>query len=187
MKYFDLIENLMKFYVDGEFASEGVQAKNEFYDLAGIFDEQSSQFDMKMAQFTDWYLFTRKLNKYNITPIDHFVEKRPMRVGEDDILYYRNMANHRQSLFEFMKIKGNDLYVRDMFSDYKLVIKDSPVTYGFTKEELFQARLVPHEDSFIFALAFCFHPSEASRIAGSGTSARAIATRCCSPPESSEG
>lgn len=163
MRYFELIDNLMNFYVEGEFSSEGVQAKAEFYDLAGIFDEQSNNFDMKMAQFTDWYIFTRKLNKFALTPIEHLMQKRPLRVSDSDLVYYRNLSNHRQSLFEFIKIKGSDLYVKDLFSDYKVVIKNSPVTYGFVKEEYFQARLIPHEDSFIFTASFCFHPPDATK------------------------
>ncbi len=163
MKYFQLIDSLMQFYTSGEFAPEAVQAKNEFFELAGIFDEQSNQFDMKMAQFTDWYLFSRKMNSFDGPAIKHFVEKRPARVTEEDASYYRNMANNRYSLFEFKKLKGNDLYVRDLFSHYKLVIKDSPVTFGFTPEEYFQARLIPHEDSFVFSTAFCFHPPESNK------------------------
>lgn len=163
MKYFQIIDDLMLVYTEGEFASEAVQAKNEFYDLAGIFDEQSSNFDMKMSQFTDWFIFTRKLNKYQVPPIQHFVEHRPVPISEEDEFYYRNLANNRQSLFEFLKTSKNDLYVRDLFSNYKLVIKDSPVTVGFDKNEYFQARLIPHEDSFIFSAAFCFHPPESTK------------------------
>jgi hypothetical protein len=163
MKYAQLIDGLMQFYTSGDFASEAVQAKNEFFELAGIFDEQSNNFEMKMAQFTDWFLFSRKLNASGLPPIHHFVEKRPTRVQEEDEVYYRNLANHRASLFEFLKIKGQDLHVRDMFSNYKLIIKDSPVTHGFTSDEYFQARLIPHEDSFLFSPSFCFHPPDSNK------------------------
>lgn len=163
LKYAQLIDSLMQFYADGIFGGEAVQAKNEFYDIAGIFDEQSSHFDLKMDQFTDWYLFSRKLSKFNMTPIQYFVEKRPIKINEDEEVYYKNMSNNRYSMFEFLKIKGKDLTVRDLFSNYKLVIKNSSVTQGFVKDELFQARLIPHEDSFIFSSSFCFHPPESNK------------------------
>jgi hypothetical protein len=121
MKYFQLIDNLMQLYTSGEYASEAVQAKNEFFELAGIFDEQSGQFDMKMAQFTDWYIFSRKMNQFAVPPIQHFVEKRPARIAEDDVVWYRNLANNRYSLFEFLKLKGNDLVVRDLFSKHDII------------------------------------------------------------------
>lgn len=163
MKYIQLLDDLMRFYTEGDFGSEAVQAKNEFYDLAGIFDQQSHGFEMKMAQFSDWFIFSRKLNQFKVPPIQHFVEKKPVKVPEADEIYYRNMANNRLSLFEYLKIKGRDLYVKDLFSGYKLIIKDSPVTVGFVQEEYFQARLIPHQDSFLFSTAFCFHPPESTK------------------------
>jgi len=163
MKYVQLIEDLMQFYASGEFSSEAVQGKNEFYEFAGIFDEQSQNFDLKMAQFTDWYIFSRPLSNFKKTPIQHLVEKRPFRIAEEDEVYYRNMSHTRYSLFEFLKFKGRDLYVCDLFSQYKHTIKDSPVTFGFVHEELFHGRLIPHEDSFVFTPAFCFHPPEATK------------------------
>lgn len=163
MKYFQLIDELMQFYTQDDFAAEAVVAKNEFYELAGIFDELSPNFDLKMAQFSDWYIFMRKLKQFSCTPIKHFIEKRPYRIVEEDEVYFRNLANNRHSLFEFLKIKDGDLYVRDLFSKYKLVIKNSLVTHGFDSSEYFQARLIPHEDTFIFSMAYCFHPPESVR------------------------
>jgi len=163
MRYQQLTEILMQHYTSGPHAAEAVQAKNEFFDLAGMFDEHSQNFDMKMAQFTDWYLFSRKMNQFAGAPIQHFVETRPMPASDSDTVCFRNLADNRHSLFEFLKLKGNDLHVRDLFSGYKLVIKESPVTFGFMSEEYFQARLIPNEESFMFSTAFCFHPPESNK------------------------
>jgi hypothetical protein len=162
MKYYQLIDDLMQYYAAGDFGAEAVQAKNEFFDLAGIFDGQSNFFEQRMAQFTDWYLFSRVMPQYGLTPIEHFMQVRPEKVSSEDMPYYKNLSDHRLSLFEFLKIKGSDLHVRDLFSNYKLVIKNSVVTVGFTPEEYFQGRLFPHEDSFVFSSAFCFHPQEST-------------------------
>lgn len=161
MKYYQLIDGLMQFYAQGEYAKEAIQAKTEFFELAGIFDGQSNIFEMRMAQFSDWYIFSRVMPKFGLTPLEHFMQVRPLKVSEEDMPFYVNLSNHRLSLFEFLKLKGSDLHVRDLFSNYKLIIKDSPVTVGFTSDEIFQGRLIPHEDSFLFSPAFCFHPIEA--------------------------
>lgn len=162
-RYYEIIEELMQFYAAGSFADEAVMAKLEFFDLAGIFDEQSPSFDMRMAQFTDWFLFSRPLKSSGLVPIAHHLVNRPARVNDADLPFLKNLSLNRLSLFEFIKIKNQDVYVRDLLSKYKLVIKNSPVTYGFTPEEYFQARLIPHQDSFLFSIAFCFHPPEATR------------------------
>jgi hypothetical protein len=163
LKYYELIDDLMGFYTSGDFGAEAVQAKTEFFNLAGMFDEHSPNFEQKMAQFTDWFLFLRKLERFGKPPAVHWYQNRPKPFPKEDDVYFRNLADNRSSLFEFIKISGNDLHVKDFFSEYRQVIRNSPITHGFTREEPFQARLIPHEDSFIFSLAFCFHPPESTK------------------------
>lgn len=161
--YEELSDHLMQFYTDGEFKKEAIKAKNEFYDMAGIFDESSSGFEMRLAQFMDWYLFTRPHSEIGLTPIQIQVERGLMKTPEENTIFYQNLAASRHSLFEFLKITNEDLKIKDLFSGYTLVVKNSPVVHGFDKEELFEGRLIPHKDSFVFSSGFCFHPKEASK------------------------
>ena len=66
-------------------------------------------------------------------------------------------------MFELMKIKGSDLYVRDLFDKEKYVIENFELSGGFTKGDIFQARLLKIEDRYVFNNAFVFHPQEAKR------------------------
>ncbi len=158
--YTDLTEKLMQFYTSGSYHEEAVKAKIQFNEYAGVFDEAASNFEQKLAQFVDWYLFTRPLRQFGLSPIALQAEREVMPMSEEEKPYIQNLANNRHSLFEFLKISRDDLHVRDLFSDYKLVIKKSPVVHGFDENEPFEGRLIPHGDSFIFASAFCFHPKE---------------------------
>lgn len=161
--YSEITEKLMQFFSSGEFQDEAVRAKLQFNEYAGVFDEAAPDFEMKLSQFVDWYLFTRNLKQYGMSPIALQVERWLMPVSEEEKPYYINLAGNRHSLFEFLKITKDDLHVRDLFSDYKLVIRKSPVVHGFNRDEPFEARLVPHGDSFVFASAFCFHPKESTK------------------------
>lgn len=161
--YNELTEKLMQFYSSGEFQDEAIKAKILFNEYAGVFDEAAPDFEMKLSQFVDWFLFTRRLNKFGMCPVAVQVERGLMPVTDEEAVYLKNLANNRHSLFEFLKITRDDLYVRDLFSDYKLVIKKSPVVHGFNRDEPFESRLIPHGDSFVFASAFCFHPKEATK------------------------
>lgn len=163
MIYNELTEKMMQFFSSGEFQDEAIKAKLQFNDYAGVFDEAAPDFEMKLSQFVDWFLFTRRLSKYGMCPIALQVERRMMPVSDEEHPYYTNLANNRHSLFEFLKITKDDLHVRDLFSDYKLVIKKSPVVHGFNRDEPFESRLIPHGDSFLFASAFCFHPKESTK------------------------
>jgi hypothetical protein len=163
MIYEEIVEDLMKHFTSNEHQSEAVKARVEFHKVAGIFDEESEDFEMKLAQFTDWFLFTRNMISYDKTPIARVIDGEEYPIPSEKKTHYENFSNNRHSLFEFLKLKGDDVYIKDLFSGYKLVIRGSKVTFGFEKDQIFEARLLPHEDSFVFAKAFCFHPHEATK------------------------
>jgi hypothetical protein len=118
---------------------------------------------MKFNQFADWYLFVRSLNAYSRPPVKVQHEEKLAPFPAEWERYVLNLSCSRHSLFEFLKLSREDLHVRDLFSDYKLIIRDSPVVHGFAKDCPFEARLIPHDDSFVFSTAFCFHPQEAKK------------------------
>ncbi|NCN42400.1 hypothetical protein GW916_14270 [bacterium] len=163
MIYEDLIDRVMQHFTGLEYTEEVGQAKIQFSEWAGAFDETSPQFDQRMAQFSDWYVFTRVLKNKNMTPIEAALNDPTFKISEEERPSLQNLKNNRHSLFEFIRLKKNDVYVKDLFNGLKYVIKDSHITAGFDGKEYFEARLIPHEDGFIFSSSFCFHPEEVSR------------------------
>lgn len=163
MNYQELIEKLMTHYTSVEFKTEVDQARKEFFDWAGVFDENSEDFEIKTSQFMDWYTLGRKMTKTGLTPVEMALEGRGIKPTEEEVVMLNHFKNHRHSLFEFLKIKGKDLYVKDVFSGNKYVLKDSVLTEGFNKGELFEARLLPADNNFQFSGAFCMHPPEVSK------------------------
>ena len=164
MNYDVLVEKLMNYFAGENHVDEVAEAKREFFDRAGILDEMSSDFEMKMAQFVDWYLFSRPLSKNKQTPLEAAMTMSKGPLNGEDRAALENMTKSIHSLFEFLKLKGDDVYVRDVFTAQKHVIKSSPITVGFNKSELFEARLFPVQDSFQFSKAFCFHPPQVTKI-----------------------
>lgn len=164
MKIYDtILEKLMHHYSSEEFIDEVQAAKLNFFEFAGLMDETSPDFEFKMIQFVEWYLFSRPLLSMGTAPILHVLENKNYDISTEEQKYYDNLSQHRHSLFQLQKISKNDLYIKDLFSDYKLIIRDSDTVMGFNKEELFEARLIPHEDSFVFTRAYCFHPPQATK------------------------
>lgn len=162
MNYEPFIERLMQHYTGPSYLTEVKASKEDFFEKAGSFDEASTDFELKMAQFTDWYLFTRKTSNGRVF-IETVLDDTSYKISEEERTIYLNLRNSRHSLFEFLKLKGEDVYVRDLFTGFKYVIRQSRVTQGFNKEEFFEARLIPHDGSFVFANAFCFHPGPVSK------------------------
>lgn len=163
MIYENLIDRVMQHYAGPGYESEVGQAKLQFSEWAGAFDETLPNFDLRMAQFSDWYIFTWVLSKVNLTPVEYALEDQSFKIEESERPALQNIRNSRHSLFEFLKLKKNDVYVKDLFSGLKYVIKDSHITAGFDPKEYFEARLIPFESGFVFSNSFCFHPPEVNR------------------------
>lgn len=159
MNYDSYVEKLMQYYTGPKFMPEVKAAKDAFFEKAGTFEEGSSEFEMKLAQFTDWYLFTRKMSDSGRVCIELVLDDPDFPIREEDRAAYLNLRNSRHSLFEFLKVKNGDVYIRDLFTAFKYVIRQSHITHGFNTDEYFEARLIPHDGGFVFSNSFCFHPS----------------------------
>ncbi|HVK61413.1 MAG TPA: hypothetical protein VM432_07680, partial [Bdellovibrionales bacterium] len=128
-----------------------------------IMDEENPAFEMRMTQFLEWYLFTRKLDDIGLTPAQYALQIDDFAMTAEERPRFENLALIRHSLFEFLKIRGDDIHIRDLFLDRKIVIHNSPISIGFNRGEFFDGRLVPDNEDFHFSRAFCFHPVEAGK------------------------
>jgi hypothetical protein len=161
MMYDQCMELLLGHFASGAYSGEVTEAKREFFEQAGIVDEDSAHFEVRMAQFLDWYIFSRELSREHLTPIQYVLDKPPFEVTEETRPYFEDMSNIKHSLYEFVKIKGTDITVRDLFEGKKITLKDSAVSAGFSPDEIFEARIIPSAQNNTFAKGFCFHPPEA--------------------------
>ncbi|MCB0348890.1 MAG: hypothetical protein KDD37_08635 [Bdellovibrionales bacterium] len=157
------IDRLVQFFTSSNYHSEILSAKKEFFEQAGIIDEESHYFESRMAQFLDWYIFTRPMNQYHLPPVQLILNKDVMPMRDEEKQIYTSIATTIHSLFEFLKVRGSDVYVYDIFSKKKYVLKNSDLRVGFNPEEIFDARLVPFEGNYVFSKGFCFHPAEAKK------------------------
>jgi len=163
-RYFELIEKILSHFAGEQFKEEVRVAKSEFFDNAGILDEHSEQFELRMSQFFDWYFFTREMKGYSQSPLEAVFMARELRFTPEENALIEKLRQHRHSLFQFIKLKGQDITIKDLIQNKKIVVKQSPWTFGFDPEEIFEARLIPSaEDSWIFTKGFCFHPQDAKR------------------------
>lgn len=162
-EYEKVIEKILNHFVGESFKEELSAAKTEFFSNAGTLDENSEHFESRMAQFYDWYFFTRELVGYKQTPLEACHLVRELRFSDEELNSIETLKKHRHSLFEFIKIKNGDVYIKDLLANKKLVVKASPYVFGFDPDEVFEVRLIPIGDSFLFTRGFCFHPESAKK------------------------
>jgi hypothetical protein len=163
MMFEEFIERIITFYTSKDFREDVSEGKNLFQETAGNFDEAAADFESKMAQFTDWYVFSRKLKRQGEAPAEFCLSDPKFKIIENERPLYFCLRNSRHSLYEFVKVKGEDVYIRDLFTEFEYIIRNSRITIGFNRDELFEARLIPYESDFIFSSSFCLHSPAVKR------------------------
>lgn len=162
-EYNALMDKILQLFAGEQFQDEIRLAKRDFFDSSSVFDEGSSHFELRMAQFFDWYFFTRKLRGYECTPLDAALLPRELKYMPDEIDMINIMKRNKHSLFEYIKTKDGNLIITDLIADKKITVKESPFMTGFGDDEIFQVRMIPIGDTYIFTRGFCFHPPEAKK------------------------
>ncbi|MGE3975651.1 MAG: hypothetical protein AB7F59_14085 [Bdellovibrionales bacterium] len=156
-----LIEKLLNYFTGAAYREEVIQAKKDFFEDAGLVGDESAYYEMRMSQFLDWYLFTRELSKTHLPPVQYAIENNLIGFEESDHALFESFGKCQHSLFEFIKVRGGDVYIRDLFTGKKIELRDSHVTSGFNSDEIFETRVIPYNNTHMFAKGFCFHPAEA--------------------------
>lgn len=164
MVFEEILERLLNTYTKGIFADEILKAKVEFFERSiPSLEDDTSHFNLRMSQFLDWYLFSRKLTEIGLTPIEYGLQDLSFPRKEGDKELFKGLLNAEHSLFEFIKIKDKDVHIKDLFTQKKIIVKNSDLTAGFHPEEYFSARIIPYKDTYVFSKGFCFHPVEGAK------------------------
>ena len=73
--YEKIFENLVQLFTGPQYTQEVLDAKREFFERAGIVDEEAVNFETRMSQFLDWYMFSRELSDVHLPPVNFYLEK----------------------------------------------------------------------------------------------------------------
>ncbi len=156
------LNTLMDTYTTGEFYSEAYRAKQEFFDQAGTVHDDDTEYDQRMSIFMDWYLFDREIPSLKMTPITHFIRQNQNQLNETDKQVFDNLAHSIHSIFLF---KGNSLFgkkvvIQDLFTRKNFKVVEPQMKQAFSRGDVFEGRIFPHDGQFHFSQGFCFHPVE---------------------------
>jgi hypothetical protein len=160
MKLNYYLDQVLEAYSKGEYYEEVKRAKDEFFSRVGQVAEGSENFESQMKAFLDWYLFDRPLSKSEVCPVKMFIFDFINNLPENDRSIFQDLAKSTHSLFELLKVKGSDVYVKDLFNSENYIVEDSDVNAGFSKGDIFEGRLIQFKDKLVFGSSFVFHPKE---------------------------
>ncbi len=157
------MQKLIGHYTSNSFQDELTEAKKEFFDNAGSLDENKPHYNLRMHQFYEWYFLTRPLKSYMKTPLEVCALHRELRLTPEDELTIAILRDHRHSIFEFLKTKKDEIYLKDLFKNEKIVVNHTDLVFGFDEKEFFEARLISLNGTYFFLKSFCFHPESAQK------------------------
>ncbi len=157
---FDL---LIEEFSTGEFYRELFTAKQEYFLESGVVSEDDPDFENQMDIFMGWYLFDRPLTDHDLSPVKLYFRRNRENMDEVQLEKFTAMIDTIHSIFEVVKQKGDKLFLREYCTRKKLEVEDDRYNLGFSKGDVFEARLIPVGKGFCFASGFCFHPRESVR------------------------
>ncbi|MCJ8277748.1 MAG: hypothetical protein HRT44_11130 [Bdellovibrionales bacterium] len=163
MNYKEAIEKLSIYFTSEKYKDDVLTAKSEFFGDVGIDDKESDRYEQWMNIFFDWYLFSRPISGSSLAPasfaleIDEFQQLH----GEDKKLF-KSLAQSEHSLLQFIKVKGDFAYFKDLFRRRKCKVHNNEFTITLEKGNICDARLIPEDGDYSFTNSFCMHPVEAN-------------------------
>lgn len=160
-KYQNCIDVITNEYTAGDYFREVYEAKKNYFENLGVIAEDDPDFENQMDVFMGWYLFDRPLEKHDLPPVFLYYRKNQSRFTPEEDTVHKALTLSKHSIFELVKQKGNSLLLRDLSNGQKFEVQDLQFKAGFSKGDVFEARLVPEGKGYVFANGFCFHPKEA--------------------------
>ena len=167
MPYNKLLDKIIIHFTTPAYRQDIDLAKKEFFVYLLPSEENSHQFDIKMSQFLDWYIFDHSLTQTGLTPIQNVIEskkiQKTLQIDTDDLSILTDISHHYHSLFEFIKVSKDTITIRDLITHKKTQInKTSKISY-LKKNEYFEARIALINKTYQALNGICVHPAEARK------------------------
>lgn len=160
--YQKYLDPVIEEFTTGEYYREVYNAKHEYFDKAGIVYEDDAEFEQRMCIFMDWYIFDRDLPGVDLPPIKYYFRKNKDRLSSEELNIYQDFCSTTHSIFRLKRKAwgGEGFVVQDLFSNKTYTVTDSEVNRGFSRGDVFEARIITFKGKHEFSRGFCFHPAE---------------------------
>lgn len=160
--YSQYMDPVVELFTTGDYYREVYEAKLEYFEKTGVIYEEDEEFEQRMCIFMDWYLFDRDLPGVDLPPIRYYFKQYRSRWTEEEVAVYSDFCSTIHSVFcvKGAPFFGSGLLVYDLFSKKSYRVMSSGINQGFTRGDIFEARLILFRNQYHFSKGFCFHSSE---------------------------
>ena len=159
----ETLEQLFEFVAQHIPSEQIMMAKKEYQKTTGEIYDDDKSYNSRMALFLEWYLLDQYEPGTRQTVLENIIEDNSFSWTPDRLESYKDVSKNIQALFEIKKVRDNSVTVLDLFTDEKYQIEEEDSKLAFRKNDIFQGRIVPHNDKYFFTGYFCFHPIKTQR------------------------
>jgi len=159
----ETLEQLFEFVAQHIPSEQIMMAKKEYQKTTGEIYEDDKSYNSRMTLFLEWYLLDQYEPGTRQTVLENIIEDNSFSWTPDRLESYKDVSKNIQALFEIKKVRDNSVTVLDLFTDEKYQIEEEDSKIAFRKNDIFQGRIVPHNDKYFFTGYFCFHPNKTQR------------------------
>ena len=158
----DSLEYLIKIATKPPYSKNLLAARQEYQKYTGdIFDDDKS-YENRMALFLEWYIFDRIEPAHDKTVLELIINN-----GKGAALDLQKNINvflsHIHGLFIIKKIKDNSVNVINLFDNKEYDVVEPSGKFYFSKNSIFEGRLLSYKNSYYFTGNFCFHPENSKK------------------------
>lgn len=160
--YEKYLDPVIEEYTTGEYYREVFNAKQEYFEKAGIIYEDDPDFEQRMCIFMDWYIFDRDLPGVDLPPIKYYFRNKKETFSAEELSIYQDFCTTIHSIFRLKRYTWTKrgIVVTDLFQNKTHTVEATEITRGFAKGDLFEARIIPFQGKMQFSKGFCFHPTD---------------------------
>lgn len=141
-------------------------ARATFFSHTGPVHEEDTSFELRMAAFSEFFLFDRTLeaDEGGRTIAQRYLEDNGSNLTTEERSIFRGLTRTHHGLFEIRKIAAEQVVVRDLFTREDHKVHERRRLAGLSKGDVVETRLIPWREQLLFGRAFLFHPRPAKKL-----------------------
>ena len=158
----DSIEYLIKIATNPPYSKNLLAARQEYQKYAGDIYDDDKSYENQMALFLEWYIFDRIDPAHGKTVLQLIINNGK---GEtlDPLKNINEFISHIHGLFIIKKIKDHSVRVINLFDNEQYDVVEPSGKLYFSKNSIFEGRLLAYKNSYYFTGNFCFHPEDSKK------------------------
>lgn len=149
------IDKILKLYTEGDYYELLKKAKEQYIELTGKMDEDSSEYESRMNTFNDWFIFNYRREDTRRV-IDDYIQDQGI-----DAQLAKSFHNTNYSLFHFVKINfRKQIVLKDILHDEKYILNKEDCELALLEDDIFVGRIISTEDKNFLLKGVCTLPRE---------------------------